>query len=76
MSDLVVCSLCGKIVPAGETCQTLACRACHKTEPFEVCLARDRAQMERVEREHQEWLKDMGLKEVDGQYVRDDSRRT
>ena len=33
----VTCSLCGE--KTTEYCSTLACRACHKTESLEDCLA-------------------------------------
>lgn len=36
--ELVECSLCGKTVPASETCSTLACRACHVSITFEDCV--------------------------------------
>lgn len=46
LQEEVACSLCGK--PTREYCSTMACRACHKTESLEDCLAG--AQAEEIRR--------------------------
>ena len=37
MEEIVKCSICGK--PTAEYCSTLTCRACHKSESLEDCVA-------------------------------------
>lgn len=34
---MVACSLCGSVVPSGETCRQETCRACHKSLSLEEC---------------------------------------